>query len=96
MIGIPTPTCTPSPNFNDTCTGLLAGFGGAVVVALLDALDEPEPLDPDDCVAVFVVPDPAVFDPHAETANAATTASVIRPSNGLRRCKKRLDITRIP
>jgi hypothetical protein len=36
MIGIPTPTCDPSPiTAEDTCTGRPVGFGGFVCVDLL-------------------------------------------------------------
>jgi hypothetical protein len=95
MIGIPTPTCVPSPNWSETCTGLPVGLAGALLVGVLDAEDEVA--DPAAvCVTVFTVPGFGLFEPHADTASAAATTTAIRPNTGRTRCEKREDVTRTP
>ena len=78
MIGIPTPTCAPSPNFNDTCTGLPAGLAGAVD----DAAGRGRragAVARADCVAVLVVPIPRRSTRTPRRQTRRPPRAVIRP-----------------
>jgi len=94
MIGIPTPTCTPSPNFSETWTGLVFGRG-ALLLDELDGLDGPvEDVAPlVDCVPVVVGPPAVEFEPHADTTSAVATSAATTPGNGRNLGAKGIDIT---
>ena len=98
MIGIPTPSVCPSPNFNDTCTGFAGFFGltGLVFVGFpADVADDPvEPAAVD--VTVCVVVGPTLSEPHAEASSAtADSAATKVAARRIRRARGR-EVTPAP
>ena len=97
MIGIPTPNVCPSPNFNDTCTGL-AGAGGFDDDEVDGAADEllAEAGAPAVLVMMWVVFGPTLSEPQAVATSARTLSAAIRVAAGRSRRARGEEVTQTP